>query len=65
MINVFICLMFPMLLLPWCTHSIYMKDGSTRGLFIPIGIFGSLYVIVSVGKSAIICVSSKGPMCGM
>ena len=33
-----------------------MVDGSTRGLFISIGFVGSLYVIVSVGICAIICV---------
>ena len=34
-----------------------MKDGSTRGLLISIGIVGSTYVIVSAGMCAITCVS--------
>ena len=34
-----------------------MEDGSTWGLFISIGIVGSLYVIVSAGMCAITCVS--------
>ena len=34
-----------------------MEDGSTRGLFISIGIVGSAYVIVSIGMCAITCVS--------
>ena len=42
-----------------------MEDGSTRGLFISIGIVGSLYVIVSAGMYVITCVSQKGPMCGV
>ena len=42
-----------------------MVDGSTRGLFISIGIVGSLYVIVSSGMCVITCVSQKGPMCGV
>ena len=32
-----------------------MVDGFTQGLFISIGIVGSLYVIVSVGMCAITC----------
>ena len=65
MVNLFICSMFPMLLLPWCTHKICMVDGSTRGLFISIGIVGSSYVIVSARMYAITCVSRKGPICGV
>ena len=42
-----------------------MVDGSTRGLSNSIGIVGSSYVIVSAGMCAIICVSGKGPMCGV
>ena len=43
-----------------------MVDGSTRGLFISIGIVDSLYVIVSANMHcAITCVSRKGPMCGV
>ena len=34
-----------------------MEDGSTRGLFISIGIVGSSYVIISTGMCAITCVS--------
>ena len=34
-----------------------MEDGSTRGLFISIGIVGSSYVSISVGMCAITCVS--------
>ena len=34
-----------------------MVDGSTRGLFISIGIVGPLYVIVSIGMCAITFVS--------
>ena len=39
-------------------------DGSTLGLFISVGIVGSLYVIVCAGMCVITCVSQKGPMCG-
>ena len=42
-----------------------MVDGSTLGLFISIGIFGFLYVIVSASMCAITCVFEKGPMCGV
>ena len=42
-----------------------MADGSTRGLFISIGIVGSLYIIVSIGMCIITCVSQKGPVCGV
>ena len=42
-----------------------MVDGSTRGLFIYIGIVGSSYVIVSVSMYTITCVSQKRPMCGV
>ena len=63
--NVFMCSVFPMLLLLWCTHRMCMVDGSTRGLFISIGIVGSSYVIVYVGMCVITCVSRKGPMCGV
>ena len=42
-----------------------MVDGSTRGLFISIGIVGSSYVIVSARICVILCVSRKGPMCGV
>ena len=42
-----------------------MMDGSTRDLFISIGIFGSSYVIVSTGMCAIMCVFGKGPMCDL
>ena len=42
-----------------------IEDGSTRGLFISIGIVGSSYVIVFAGMCAITCVSWKGPMCGV
>ena len=34
-----------------------MEDGSTRGLFIPIGIVGSSYVSIFAGMCAITCVS--------
>ena len=34
-----------------------MEDGSTRGLFISIGIIGSSYVIVYADMCAITCVS--------
>ena len=64
-VSVFICSVFPMLLLLWCTHRMCMKADSTRGLFISIGIVGSSYVIVSAGMCAITCVSWKGPMCGV
>ena len=43
----------------------YIEDGSTRGLFISIGIVGSSYVIVSVEMCVITCVFWKGPMCGV
>ena len=59
MINVFICSMFPMLLLPLCTHNMCIVDGSTQGLFISIDIVGSSYVIVSASMCAIPCVSGK------
>ena len=42
-----------------------MVDGSTQGLFISIGIFGSSYIIVCVGMCTMTCVSQKGPMCGV
>ena len=42
-----------------------MVDGSTRGLFISIGIVGFSYIIISVGMCAITCVSQKGPVCGV
>ena len=42
-----------------------MVDGSTRGLFISIGIVDPLYVIVSAGICAITCVSQKGLMCSV
>ena len=64
-VNVSISSMFPMLLLLWCTHRMCMVNGSIRGLFISIGIVGSLYVNVSAGICAITCVSWKGPMCGV
>ena len=63
-VSVFICSMFPMLLLLWCTHRMCMEDGSTLGLLISISIVGSSYVIVSAGICAITCVSRNGPMCG-
>ena len=64
-VNVSISLVFPMLLLLWCTHKMCMVNGSIRGLFISIGIVGSSYVNVSAGICAITCVSWKGPMCGV
>ena len=39
-----------------------MVDDSTQGLFSPIDMVGSSYVIVSAGMCAITCVSRKGPM---
>ena len=42
-----------------------MVNGSTRVLFISIGIVGSSYVIVSTSMCAITCVSQKEPMCGV
>ena len=37
-----------------------MVEGSTHGLFISVGIVGSLYVIVFNDMCAITCVSRKG-----
>ena len=64
-VSVFICSIFPMLFVVWCTHKMCIEDGSTLGLYISIGIVGSSYVIVSAGMCAITCVSWKGPMCGV
>ena len=57
--SVFMYSMFPMLLLLCYTHRMCMVDGSTRGLFISIGIVGSLYVIVSASMCYYICVSKR------
>ena len=64
-VNISISSMFSMLLLLWCTHKMCMVNGSICGLFISIGIVGSLYVNVSAGICPITCVSWKGPMCGV
>ena len=63
--SVFMCSVFPMLFLLCYTHRMCMVDGSTRGLFISIGIVGSLYVMVYASMCVITCVSRKGPMCGV
>ena len=65
LVSVFICSVFPMLLVVWCTHRMCIEDGSTLGLYISLGIVGSSYVIVSAGMCAITCVFWKGPMCGV
>ena len=56
-VSVFICSVFPTLLVVWCTHKMCIEDGSTLGLYISIDIVGSSYVIVSAGVCAITCVS--------
>ena len=40
-------------------------EGSVLGLFSSGGIVGSSYVMVSAAKWAIMCVSGKGPVCGV
>ena len=65
MIKAFICSMFPMLLLPRCTHRMCMVDGSTQGLFSSSGIVGSSYVILFANMCAITCVSRKGSIYGV
>ena len=53
------------LVLRWCINRMCMAKDSICGLFNSRGMFGSLYVNISIGIHAITCVSRKGSMCGV
>ena len=54
-----------MLLFWWWIKNICMVDGSFLVILSSGGIVGSLYVIVSAAKWAMMCVSGNGHVCGL